>query len=99
LDDGQGDRFELLVEAGHGHGGGAHQPTPRVPVSGDGTAGVGLHPGREDVGEPEAVGLPQRLDVLDDIGGRLVVVGESGVEGHPGTTPHGLRRDPRQGGH
>jgi hypothetical protein len=51
------------------------------------------------IGEPEAVRDPQVLEVLDDVGRRFVVVGESGIERHPGPSPYRLGGDPRQGGH
>ncbi len=90
--------LELMVEAAHTHGGRPQQTAPRVSVAGHLAAPVGLHPRRQHVGEPEPVGRPQCLEVLDDVGRRVVVVGEPGVECHAGPPAYRFRWDPREAG-
>ena len=58
-------------------------PPPPLPEAGDPAAVVDLHPAAEDVGEAEAIGDAQRLQVLDHVRRRFVVVGHARVEGEP----------------
>ena len=58
-----------------------------------------LDPGAQLVGESEGVGLAQRLEVVDHLGQRRVVVGDAHVECQLGGQPlHRLRGDPRDRG-
>ncbi len=50
----------------------------------------------EPIGETEAVGLSQLVEVLENLGRWLVVVGNPGVEGQPGATDDGLGGNPGQ---
>ena len=46
------------------------------------------------VGETEAVRFPQLVEIPENIGRRLIVVGHPGVKGQAGAPQHGFRRDP-----
>jgi len=65
-----------------------------VAGTGDLARVVDVDPGLQDVGEAEPVRGPQLLDVAEDIGRRIVVVGEPGVEGRPGSAGDRLGGDP-----
>lgn len=45
----------------------------------------------------EGVGLGHRLEVIDDVGWRLVVMGDAHRERNLGQPFYGFRRDPRYG--
>jgi len=98
LEDGERHRLELVMEPGHSHRRRSHEAAPEVTAPGH-PAVLDVHPRRQDIGEAEPIGHPQVLEVLDVVGRRLVVVGESGIEGHAGSSAYGLGGDPRQGGH
>jgi hypothetical protein len=53
-----------------------------------------LDPGRELVGEPEPVGGPQGLEVVDGVGRWVVIVGDPGLERQLGQAADGLGGDP-----
>src|SRR5208282_1335878 len=79
-------------------GGRAHHAAAVVAAAGDGSRAVHLNPGPQHVREPELVGGAQRLDVVDPVRRRVVVVREPGVEGHAGSPGDGFRRNPGKGG-
>ena len=94
LDVGEGDRLEDVAQAADAHRGAPDPAAPAVAGVGDPSRPVHLHPGREMVGETEAVRFPQLVEVPENIGRRLVVVGHPGVEGQAGAPQHGFRGDP-----
>ena len=94
LDVGEGDRLEDVAQAADAHRGAPDLAAPGVTGVCDPSRSVHLHPGREVVGEAEAVGRPQLVKVPENVGGRLVVMGHPGVKGQAGTAHHGFRRDP-----
>ena len=61
-------------------GGAAHQPASVAPEVRDASRAVHLHPCPQHVCEAEAVGGAQRLQILDHLGRRLVVVGHARIE-------------------
>ena len=93
---GKGHRLEGTAEPGDRHGGRPHQAPPRVHVIHGLPGAVELGPGREQVGEAEAVGQLEFFQVSDHIGRRFVVVGKPSVERHPGPPPDGFGRNPRK---
>ena len=93
---GKGHGLEGTAEPGDRHGGRPHEPPARIAVIHGLPGIVELGPGGQEVGEAEPVGQPKFLQVIDHIRGRLVVVGEPGVERHPGPTADGFGRNPRK---
>ena len=58
-------------------------PPPAVAEVDDAPRVVGVDPSAQHVREAEAIGGAQRLEVLDDFGRRLVVVGHPRIERQP----------------
>ena len=94
LDVWEGDRLEHVAQAADADRCAPDLATTRVAGVGDPSRPVHLHPGREVVGEAEAVGFPQLVEVPENVGGRLVVVSHSGVEGQARAAHHGFGGDP-----
>ena len=84
----------VFAQPGQRYGGGAHQPAAAVAAVDHGAGVVELGPRPQHVGEAEPVTGPEVLDVVELVGGWVVVVGESGIEGHPGAAPNRLRGYP-----
>jgi hypothetical protein len=95
------ERRERDLPPAHPHVRHADVATAQVAVADDpataGTVLLHVDEGPQLVGEPEPVCDPQRLDVVDDIGGRVVVVGDPGLEGHLGQAGDRFGGDPRNG--
>ena len=78
------------------HDGRADHATARVAHVDDGPTAVDLDPGPQLVGEPKAVFFVQRLEIVDVVRGRVVVVGHTYLERHLHGPIHSFGRDPRQ---
>jgi hypothetical protein len=91
---GEGHRGEGQVARAEPQGGAADQAAAGVAMADD-AAVLDLDPGAQLVGEPEAVGRLERLQVLQHLGGRRVVVGDAETERQlaPGAF-HRPERDP-----
>jgi len=88
--------LERVPQGAQPDGGVPDQAATAVAAAIDLAPRADLDPAAQEVGEPEFVTRPQRLEVVDLIRRRIVVVGESTVEGHPGTAGHSFGRDPGQ---
>jgi hypothetical protein len=86
--------LERVPQPAQPDGGVADETAPAVAALADLTGAVRLDPGPQHIGKTELVRGPQCLDVID-LGGRgVVVVGEPGVEGHPGAPGDRFGGDP-----
>ncbi len=94
LEVGELDRLEAVAQPGQPDGGGAHQAAAVIAGAGDPARAVHLDPAAQDIGDPEPVRDPQRLDVAELAGRRIVVVGDPGVEGHPRAAGDRFRWNP-----
>jgi hypothetical protein len=72
---GKGDRWNRHIPASQVEGGRADHPSTLLPEVDD-LAVLNLDPTPEYVGEPEAIRLPQPLQVVEEVRRRLVVVGD-----------------------
>ena len=101
LEVGQAEGGEGDVPQAHTDAGDADVAAARVAEAHDPAAPVAvvldLDVGAELVGEAEAVRHPQRLEVLDDVGGRFVVMEDAHLERHLCQAGDRFGRDPRHG--
>jgi hypothetical protein len=73
-------RLELVTKAGHADRGGSDQAAALIAAVGHPARVVDLYEGAEIVGETEAVGDPEGLEIEILGGGRGVIVGDARVE-------------------
>ena len=95
---GEGDGLEGGAELGQAHGGGSHHAAARVAGVDDAPV-LDLGPGGQPVGEAERPRRPHGLEVVDRVGGWIVVAREPGLEGPlQHRTGDRFRGDPRHRG-
>jgi len=91
----QRDRCERHALAAELDGRRAHLPAAAVPGIDD-LSVADLDPSFEAIREPEPVGVAQRVEILDHVGRRIVVVRESHLEDGLVHSRDRFRRDPRE---